>query len=95
MGQYEKRFLGRPLYELEAHNHVQYMPRNRTQPVDAGVEIDNQIHKLTLLRSVLTRFGSLSVDLETKMDEMSIKALYSRILRYEYRYKEFWAKDAK
>lgn len=78
---YEKLFSSRLQEGAETRKHVQEMARTRTQLRSVGVEIDDILYKLALLRSFSTRFDSLSVALEAHIDSLSVEDLHARILR--------------
>lgn len=67
--------------------HVQKLARTRTQLAAVGVKIDDTLYKLALLRSLSSRFDSLTVALEAQIEAMSIEDLHARVYREDTRQK--------
>ena len=80
---YEKFLTAKMDKSITVRAHVENFSSVRSQLKSVGVNIDEGLYKLALLRSLSQRYDHLFVTLENQVDSLNIKDLHARIYREE------------
>lgn len=82
---YEKCLTLRLVSGISIREHVHSFARTRYGLRSVGVNIENSLYKLALLRSLSNSFESLVVALESQIDSISVDELHAILYREEAR----------
>ena len=66
-------------------SHVEHLSSVRSQLRSVGVNIEDSLYKLAMLRSLSRKYDDLVVTLENQIDDINVEDLHSRIYREESR----------
>lgn len=68
-----------------AQNHLQSFAALRNELSAVGINIDEDLYKLGLLRSMPYRFEAFKIAIEAQLDNINVEELHARINREEHR----------